>query len=147
MFVKEIMKSPPIMVTPSTTIKEAVMIMSKNNIGSIIIGTPQKIEGIFSERDLIKKCLNLDIKNTSISKVMTKKVITIKEDQIYLRAFEIISQKNIRKIPVVDKDGICIGIVSIKDLIEISCLELERENKELISYIISNPIINSKLED
>lgn len=147
MFVKEIMKSPPIMVTPSTTIKEAVMIMSKNNIGSIIIGTSQKIEGIFSERDLIKKCLNLDIKNTSISKVMTKKVITIKEDQIYLRAFEIISQKNIRKIPVVDKDGICIGIVSIKDLIEISCLELERENKELISYIISNPIINSKLED
>lgn len=147
MFVKEIMKSPPIMVTHSTTIKEAVMIMSKNNIGSIIIGTPQKIEGIFSERDLIKKCLNLDIKNTSISKVMTKKVITIKEDQIYLRAFEIISQKNIRKIPVIDKDGVCIGIVSIKDLIEISCLELERENKELISYIISNPIINSKLED
>lgn len=147
MFVKEIMKSPPIMVTHSTTIKEAVMIMSKNNIGSIIIGTSQKIEGIFSERDLIKKCLNLDIKNTSISKVMTKKVITIKEDQIYLRAFEIISQKNIRKIPVIDKDGVCIGIVSIKDLIEISCLELERENKELISYIISNPIINSKLED
>lgn len=143
MFIKEIMKSPVIMVQSEITIKEAINKMNDFNIGSIIIGSYEKIEGIFSERDVLKKCLELDLNKTSIDKVMTKKVITISEEETYLKAFEIMNQKNIRSIPVVNKNGLCVGIVGIKDIMETACLILERENKELISYIVSNPIIST----
>ncbi|MFN4152642.1 MAG: cyclic nucleotide-binding/CBS domain-containing protein, partial [Candidatus Sericytochromatia bacterium] len=81
MFIKEIMKSPVIMVQSQITIKEAINKMNEFNIGSIIVGSYEKIEGIFSERDVLKKCLDLDLNKTNIDKVMTKKVITISEEE------------------------------------------------------------------
>lgn len=127
--VKELMipKEKLVKVKPSTTIIEAVKIMYDKGIGSVLVVENEKLVGIFTERDVVKTVATGISLSESLEKVMTKRPITIEENEYLSKASIIMSEKNIRHLPVVDKEGKLIGIISAKDIATYFYAIIERE--------------------
>jgi CBS domain-containing protein len=109
----------PIVMKPEDTVEEAVKVMAEHNIGAVIIVDESfKPIGIFTERDLmVKVCAKgLDMKSVKLKDVMTPNPVTIKEDTPVLQALEIMMNFGFRHLPIVDENGVLVGIVSIRDL-------------------------------
>ncbi len=98
----------------NVTLKEAAKIMTDRNIGSLIILKGDKIRGIVTDRDILR---NMSKSNQKISVMMTRDVITIDENESIDNAAIIMSENNVRKLPVVS-DGKVVGIITATDIIK-----------------------------
>ena len=117
--VSSIASHNPIVLKPSDTVADAVKIMAENNIGAVVIVDENfRPIGIFTERDLlIKVCARgLDPAKVRLEEVMTRDPVTIREDTPVMQALEIMMNFGFRHLPIVDDNGILVGIVSIRDL-------------------------------
>ena len=120
-------------ISKDQNVKQALILMSEKNIGAIIIvdnnGFPI---GIFSERDYARKIIlkGKSSKDTLLDEVMTKELITVTRDCKIEQCMEIMIEKKIRHLPVLEDKKI-VGIVSIGDLLKI----VVKEQKELIDHL------------
>jgi IMP dehydrogenase len=103
----------PITLSPDNTVKDAKDIMNKYKISGLpIVVKNKKLVGIITRRDIhfAKKL------NEKISSVMTKNVITADENISIKKAEEILNKNKIEKLPIVDKNGILKGLITMKDI-------------------------------
>ncbi|MEM7825459.1 MAG: CBS domain-containing protein [Candidatus Aenigmatarchaeota archaeon] len=117
MLIKEVMNRNVIAAKPETSVREAAKIMSKYHIGSLIILEEEKITGIVTEGDILRKVIveGKDLDETKIKDIMTENVITITSDKTIDDAVKIMTEKKIKKLPVVDNDKL-IGIITASDI-------------------------------
>lgn len=117
MKVKEIMK--PVFSAPSSmTVKEAAKTMAEKRIGSVLVVDKGKPLGIVSEGDVIEAVAsNVNILGCSISKIMSKKLLTVEPNDKIDDAAALMRDNKIKRVPVVDENGKLVGIVKITDVI------------------------------
>ena len=122
------------------TILEVVNYMSEHKIGAVPILDGDRLVGIFSERDLMVRCVagRLDLEKTKIDDVMTKRVIIMEPGDSYEECLRIMKQEGIRHVPVCDRDKL-IGVVSMRDIMQADVEEKEQKIDILHSYIHYNP--------
>jgi IMP dehydrogenase len=107
----------PITLSPEATVGEALLLMRENKIGGIpIVDAQHKLVGILTNRDL-----RFDInKKTKVSEVMTKENLITAPEGTDLKKAELIFRKNkIEKLPVVNKAGKLIGLVTFGDILKL----------------------------
>jgi CBS domain-containing protein len=138
MLVKEVMHKGLHLVKNDISVRKAIGLMSKFNIGAILVGTPENLEGIFSERDLMVKVVapDLPVESTPIRDVMTKNILTVQETETIDQVFPIMEKKRIRHLPVVDKTGLCTGMLSSRDLMGEMLKKIELENLKTFEYLL-----------
>jgi len=112
MKVSEIMHSP-VSIEDKVSLKEAAKTMSEKKVGSLIIIHDKKIVGIITENDIITNIQHLE---SSVSKVMSKNVITIDSQENISNAAIIMGKNKIKRLPVLKKDAI-VGIITATDLL------------------------------
>lgn len=107
----------PVTIRKDALVKEALALMSKYHIGGIpVVNETNKLIGIVTNRDL----RFVDNVNTPVKEVMTgENLITISRDSDVSKATEILKRYRIEKLPVVDKDGTLVGLITYKDLAKI----------------------------
>ncbi len=98
----------------AVTLKEAAKIMTERDIGSIIVLKGEKIKGIITDRDILR---SINKSSQKVSAMMSRDVITIDENESIDNAAIIMSENNIRKLPVVS-DGKVVGIITATDIIK-----------------------------
>jgi len=127
-------------VNKGQTVLEAVNYMSEHKIGAVPVLEGDRMVGIFSERDLMVRCVagRLDIEKTKIEDVMTKRVIIMEPGDSYEECLRIMKQEGIRHVPVCDRDKL-IGVVSMRDIMQADVEEKEQKIDILHSYIHYNP--------
>jgi len=115
------------------SVSEVVAVMHRQKIGAILLGTPEEMKGIFSERDLLNKVVGpgLNIYTTLVSEVMTRSLLTLSADQDINDALKLMESRNIRHLPIVDQTGRGIGMLGMRDLMKTMVRHLERENDSL----------------
>lgn len=126
-------KAAPVCLTADANVREAVNIMSEKNFGAIIItDKDQKVEGILTERDLMRRLLynKKDADKTKISEIMTKDVLVAQEDDNLLDWLRIMSNERFRHLPIVDKDGKLVNLMSQGDFVSYTWPELFDRIKE-----------------
>lgn len=118
MRVKEMMTIEPACGTPETPLGTIAAMMVDHHCGAIPILENGHIAGIVTDRDITCRTLPRDINPlTSTAKdVMTRRVITIGEDDRADTAARTMENAHIRRLPVVDTEGRLVGIVSTTDL-------------------------------
>ncbi len=98
------------------SIKFAASEMVKHNIGALLVVDDKNvIRGIITERDIVR-ALSMGIENGKVKDVMTTTVLGVAENVDVSEALEVMLDHGFRHLPVVDKNGNAIGIVSIRDL-------------------------------
>ncbi|MEM2223585.1 MAG: CBS domain-containing protein [Acidilobaceae archaeon] len=114
----ELVKRPPVTLPPLATVEDAVKLMYRENIGSIIVTSPEgRVLGIFTEKDLVRVIGEGKPLSTKLGEVMTKDPITVREEDTIVKAVTILSEKRIRHLPVVDSEGRIKGVVSVRDIV------------------------------
>ena len=107
--------------------------MSEKNIGAIVIIDNNDLPiGIFSERDYARKIIlkGKSSKDTLLDEVMTKELITVTRDCKIEQCMEIMNEKKIRHLPVLENNKI-VGIISIRDVLKIMIERTKRTYRSL----------------
>lgn len=139
MLVKELMHKQLFMVNKETLVTEAAKQMTELNIGILVIGSENSLEGVFSERDLMTKIVGTKRKldELKIDDVMTKNVLTINENESFDVALSLMDKKKFRHLPVVDDNGKCVGMLGIRDLMGAMLNKIEVENSIMVEYLLA----------
>lgn len=118
MQVKEIMNTDVKTTVPEATVQEAAKKMDEFKIGSLIVVTKGKLAGIITERDLLSKVVAeaKDSSKIEVSDVMTKEVIMISPEIEVEEASEVMMEKKVKKLPVIENDNL-VGIVTATDIV------------------------------
>ena len=104
----------PVTIKPDQSLGDAFKLMEKNKISGIPVveGLKNKLVGILTNRD-VRFANDL---NQTVSALMTKNVITVKESVSKEDARKLLHQHRIEKLVVVDDDGYCVGLITVKDM-------------------------------
>jgi CBS domain-containing protein len=105
-------------VSRDISIKEAISTLYHKHIGSIIIiDKDGKCEGIFTERDAIRVVASEVPLSTPLKEVMTTNLKTVEEGATFAEAKNIMRSHNIRHLPITDKQGHLIGLLSLRTIL------------------------------
>ncbi len=120
----------------STTVRDAARNMAERHIGAVLIGSGGRLEGIFTERDLLIRVVarGLDPDITPLSAVMTADPDTVGPDDLASLALERMRTSGYRHVPVVEDDAV-VGIVSLRDLYAAAKRELEEDLQQREAFI------------
>ena len=119
-------------VGPEESVINALTIMAKYKIGALIVMNNSNMVGVISERDYAREIIleGKSSKDTKVEEIMTKKVLTLSAGDKFEKGLEIMTQKRIRHMPVMDGKKI-LGMVSQGDLVK----EMIAYQKELIKEL------------
>ncbi len=106
-------------IAPGASVFDALRMMSDKDIGALLVTQGDQIVGIMSERDYARKVVLLGktSRETRVDEIMSSKVFTIHPDQTVEEAMELMNNKRIRHLPVVEGSDV-IGMISIGDVVK-----------------------------
>lgn len=121
MLVRELMTKGIVCCTPWDTARAAASLMKKHTVGAIPVVSELSdplLEGIVTDRDLccgvVAEAKNADA--IQLSELMTPVPVTCEAEDTIEDCEELMQENQVRRIPVVDKRGRCVGIVAQADL-------------------------------
>jgi len=130
-YVREMMKKQVISVDGSLTVKDAAKMMEDAGVSSLIITENNIPTGILTERDFVTRITSTGKpSSTPVRKVMSTPLISIGPEETAKRLAELIKEKDIHKIPVVDANKL-VGIVSATDLIRKCIINSDLEMRQI----------------
>jgi CBS domain-containing protein len=117
--VKDLMEKNVVTVDSGTTVTDAIKVMLKSNVWSVVVVKRGLPEGVVTERDLIRRCVakGLVPDRLPVEKIMSSPLITIGPDATIREAMSLMVEKGIRRLFVVD-DGKIVGRVTQGHLFE-----------------------------
>jgi CBS domain-containing protein len=123
-------------VAPDTKLSAAIKLLGSRNIGAVLVMSKGQIEGILSERDIVRALggRGASVLDEAISAVMTRKVVSCKQSDTVAGIMEMMTLGKFRHLPVVE-DGMVVGLISIGDVVKWRVHEYETEQEALREYI------------
>lgn len=122
--------------TRETSLREAAAMMRDGDVGAVPVVDGGKLVGIVTDRDIVVRVVaeGKDA-DTSISEAMTTELFTVTPDDFVFEAIRLMGDKQIRRIPVINNEGVLAGIIAMADVALES--EDEREIAETLEEISS----------
>ena len=101
----------------SETVAEAVGLMNRERIGSVMVIKNGQYVGIFTERDVLNRVISakLNAEKTRVEKVMTSDFISVQENSTLRQTMHIMTTKRVRHLPVFEEEKL-VGMISIGDV-------------------------------
>lgn len=131
-------KKRELITLPATApVFEAIQVMAKNSVGALpILNKAGKIAGILSERDCFRKVILLEKSphDIRVQDVMTKKVTYVTPERTVEECMQIMTERKIRHLPVMEGDHLS-GIISIGDCVKFILSEQDLMIHNLEKYI------------
>jgi len=103
---------------PTATVKEAVKLMNQHRFGCVLVVDVANLVGIFTERDVLTRVMGRerDPATTPLSAVMTVHPLTVSPTDTVEEVLTVITGHQVRRLPVRDRKGDIVGLISIGDL-------------------------------
>jgi signal-transduction protein with cAMP-binding, CBS, and nucleotidyltransferase domain len=120
----------------SQTVYEAIAEMDAKNVGALIVKEGEKVTGIISERDYLRKVIlkGRSSKETLVEAIMTRDMVSVTPQHTVGQAMALMTQKRCRHLPVFEHDQL-IGMLSIGDLVKAAIADQEWQIHILEDYV------------
>lgn len=126
--------------TADTTVGDAARLMRENHIGAVVVVENGRLAGIFTERDALFRVVaeGRDVSKTRLADVMTRNPQTVRPDQKFSVALQMMYGGKFRHVPVVE-DGRPVGILSARDALgpELEAFVYELLRQEQVENILA----------
>jgi CBS domain-containing protein len=131
MFVKDIMSVNVVTMTPDKTIFDVAALMTKMDIGAIIISEHERPLGIITEADIVRRVITSkrDPQKTAAREVMSSPIIHVEPGTALTEAMRVMAKSNIRRVAVLKNNSLA-GIITSRDLL--------RWSPELIDILVES---------
>jgi CBS domain-containing protein len=108
----------PICLTTEQTVRDAAAVLSENGIGAAPVLAGERLVGIFSERDILRRVVaaGRDAGAMRVAEAMTHDPRTVSTTTSLVEALALMIEGNFRHLPVVDGDGRVIAMLSMRDI-------------------------------
>ncbi|MFT3933426.1 MAG: CBS domain-containing protein [Chitinophagaceae bacterium] len=125
-----------ISIVPETTVIEALGLMAAKNIGSVLVMRGNEYCGLLTERDYARKVIlkGKHSSDTLVEEIMSKGLPRITPNDTIEVCMHLMSENNIRYLPVFENEHIC-GIISINDVVKETILSQEETISQLKDYL------------
>jgi CBS domain-containing protein len=125
-------------VAPDAPVIEAIRVMARHSIGSVLVMDGRRLAGILSERDYARKIVLRDLSSstTPVREIMTERVVTVDSSHDLGHCMRLMTEHRIRHLPVMAGEAV-IGVVSIGDVVKALVEEQQVELDQLHRYIAS----------
>ncbi len=119
-----------------STVLEAIRTMQNARCGAVVVLEAEHLVGIFTERDVMLRVVaaQRDAETTRVQQVMSSPVKTVTEEHDIGDALEVMISNHIRHLPIVDREGILSGFLSIRHLLRNHVVELAEQLNSLEAY-------------
>ncbi len=123
-------------VGPDAPVIDAIRLMALKGIGAVLVTDGGQVRGILSERDYARKIVleGRSSMDTPVREIMTAEVITVTPDHVVPACMQLVTQKRIRHLPVIE-EGSVVGMISIGDLVKAVIEDQQHELDQLQRYI------------
>lgn len=123
-------------IDPDIKLSEAVTMLSERRIGAVLVMKNERIEGILSERDIVRVLgeRGASALDQPVREVMTRKVVSCREADTVAAIMERMTSGKFRHLPVIESKHV-VGLISIGDVVKWRVMEFEREQEALRDYI------------
>ena len=123
-------------IAPSASVLDAIRLMADKGVGALIVMDGETMAGIVTERDYARKVIlkGRSSDETPVSDIMSTGVISTSPDQTVNICMNVMTDKRIRHLPVVEENKV-IGLVSIGDLVKAIIADQKEEIEHLEHYI------------
>ncbi len=121
---------------PNQSVYEAIHLLAEKEIGALAVLDGDRLVGILSERDYTRQIIlkGRSSESTLVKDIMSSDVITTTPDQDIQQCMQLMTEKRIRHLPIVDNNNL-IGMISIGDLVRAIIAEQQSTIGELEKYI------------
>jgi CBS domain-containing protein len=121
MQVKEMMTANPMCCTSDTSLADVARLMVVKDCGEIPVVediVSRLPIGVITDRDIVCRTIANDLNPLDLTAAdcMTKPIVTVTPDMSLEECCRIMEEKLIRRMPVVDDRGACVGIISLADI-------------------------------
>ncbi|HEX9324175.1 MAG TPA: CBS domain-containing protein [Xanthobacteraceae bacterium] len=118
MQIQEIMTRSVDIVDPNTTIRDAARKMRADNVGALPVGENDRLVGMVTDRDIVVRAVAEDRAggNTAVREVMSERVYYCFEDDDVEQAAKVMSEHQVRRLPVLNRNKRLTGVVALADL-------------------------------
>jgi CBS domain-containing protein len=118
MKVSEVMTRGVELVDPEATVQQAATVMAEHDIGAVPVGSEESLQGILTDRDIILRVVveGDDPSKVRVREAMSPNLVTCREDDSLETVFQQMSERQVRRLPVLDEQGRVLGIVTMSDL-------------------------------
>jgi len=137
--VKDLIKGREVFTVHSgTSIKETVNYMASKSVGLLPVMKDEKLVGVFSERDLVKRVIakDKDLNSTLVDDVMSTSLVIAKIDESNESVLAKMKEAKTRHILIINDDKL-VGVLSLRDLLEIDLNQCKTTVEVLNNYIYS----------
>lgn len=125
MSLRDIVNQKPITCSPDRPIEDVADLMREKNVGAVMIVQGDKPVGIVTDRDIVLRCVSESVPvSERVDQIMTKTVATVRVDENVQDVVRVMSEKQVRRIPVVDEKGKAYGLISFGDLVGLIAKEM-----------------------
>jgi len=133
MLVSEIMNTDIKTIKSSSTVRAAAIMMNKHRIGGLLVTKKNGLEGIITERDIMKNIVAQakDSSKVLVKDIMRTELVVIEEDRTIEDAAKIMLEAGVKKLPVV-KDKALVGIITSTDILAAQPKQIEIMSKILV---------------
>lgn len=135
MKIEDIMTATVRCVPPDAPLVEAAGVMRELDVGSVPICDADRLAGMLTDRDITVRCVaeGRDPRRTTVREVMSEGITYIYSDQEVEDAAELMEQKQIRRLPVLNREKRLVGIISLGDVALHTSNELSGEALKVVS--------------
>ena len=124
-------------IAPEATIAEALESSGFGQVGAVVVSTDGLvIQGILSERDIVRglRSLGTELLSRPVRDLMTVKVLTCEPNDRATSIMALMASRHVRHVPVV-LEGKLIGMVSVRDVLQLRLQEVLTEAQAMEQYI------------
>lgn len=110
---------PVVTASAQMTVDEAARLMRSKNVGALVVVNAGRPIGMLTDRDVAIEVVakGLDPDAVRVGDVMHRKPVTILQDLGILDAVKTFARTGVRRLPVVTKSGVLVGVIAVDDLI------------------------------
>jgi CBS domain-containing protein len=132
----------PAVVRPDSTVAEAIQVMVARHVGAVAVLDGERVVGIFTERDVLRKvALNgVPPGTVPVTEFMSAPAETITPETSPGDAFATMVGHHFRHLPVVDRSGKLLRILSIRNLLQAQMEELRQQLDSLEQYVTNDSL-------
>ena len=137
--IKDLLKGHEVFTVQSGfSIKETVNYMALKGVGLVPVMKDEKLIGVFSERDLVKRVIakDMDLNSTVVNDVMSTNLVIAKIDESNESVLAKMKEAKTRHILIIDNEKL-VGVLSLRDLLEIDLNQCKTTVEVLNNYIYS----------
>lgn len=117
MKVRDLMTRDVHVARPEDTLQEVARRMADGDFGFVPVADGEQLVGTLTDRDIaIRAVASGAMPTATVGEFVSRNALTVRDDEDLKAALDLMASRQIRRVPVIDKNGRLVGVVSLGDL-------------------------------